>query len=67
MQEINWKIPLRRNKISHQLTINNLSLREDHTGGKWFIHGPKHRKKNQLLRTTSVRKGQATLGYPYPH
>ena len=37
-------------KLLYQLTIKSLNLKVDHhTGGKWFIHGPKHRKENQLL------------------
>ena len=36
--------------LSYQLTIKNLNRKVDYlTGGKWFIHGPKHRKENQLL------------------
>ena len=33
-------------KLTHQLTIKNLNLKVDHhREGKWFIHGPKHRKE----------------------
>ena len=44
--------PLRCIKITHQLSFKKLNLRVNHpTGGKWkqVIHGPKHRKVNQLL------------------
>ena len=37
-------------KLTYQLSFWNVSRKEDyHAGGKWFIHGPKRRKENQLL------------------
>ena len=37
-------------KLAHQPSFRNVNLKLDHhTGGKWFIHGPKHRKENKLL------------------
>ena len=37
-------------KITYQLSFWNVSRKVDyHAGGKWFIHGPKRRKENQLL------------------
>ena len=37
-------------KPTYQLSFWNVSRKVDyHAGGKWFIHGPKHRKENQLL------------------
>ena len=37
-------------KLTYQLSFWNVSGKVDyHAGGKWFIHGPKHRKENQLL------------------
>ena len=37
-------------KLTYQLSIRNVSRKVDyHAGGKWFIHGPKRRKENQLL------------------
>ena len=37
-------------KLTYQLSFWNLSRKVDyHAGGKWFIHGPKRRKENQLL------------------
>ena len=39
----------------HQLLLRNLNLKLDHhTGGKRFIHGPKHRKENQLLNLITM-------------
>ena len=33
-----------------RIFIWNVNLKMDHhTGGKWFIHGPKHFKENQML------------------
>ena len=35
-------------KLTHQLLSMNINIKVDHyTGGKLFIHGPKHRK-NQV-------------------
>ena len=37
-------------KLTYQLSFENVSRKVDyHAGGKWFIHGPKRRKDNQLL------------------
>ena len=37
-------------KYHSKLTFWNVSRKVDyHAGGKWFIHGPKRRKENQLL------------------
>ena len=37
-------------KLTYQLSLSNVSRKVDyHAGGKWFIHGPKRRKVNQLL------------------
>ena len=37
-------------KLAYQLSFRNVSRKVDfHAGGKWFIHGPKRRKENQLL------------------
>ena len=37
-------------KLTYQLAFWNVSQKVDyHAGGKWFIHGPKRRKENQLL------------------
>ena len=37
-------------KLTYQLSFWNVSLKVDfHAGSKWFIHGPKSRKENQLL------------------
>ena len=37
-------------KLTYQLSFWNVSRKVDyHAGGKWFIHGPKRRKENQLL------------------
>ena len=37
-------------KRTYQLAFWNVSRNVDyHAGGKWFIHGPKRRKENQLL------------------
>ena len=37
-------------KLTYQLSFWNVSRKVDcHAGGKWFIHGPKRRKDNQLL------------------
>ena len=37
-------------KLTNQLSFWNVSRNVDyHAGGKWFIHGPKRRKENQLL------------------
>ena len=37
-------------KLTYQLSFKNVSRKVDyHAGGKWFIHGPKRRKENQLL------------------
>ena len=37
-------------KLTYQLLFWNVSRKVDyHAGGKWFIHGPKRRKENQLL------------------
>ena len=42
--------PLHCVKLTHQLSFKNLTLNVDHhTGDKWFTHGPKHCKENQLL------------------
>ena len=36
-------------KLTYQLSFWNVSRKVDyHAGGKWFIHGPKCRKENQL-------------------
>ena len=38
-------------KFAYQLSFWNVSRKkvDYHAGGKWFIHGPKRRKENQLL------------------
>ena len=37
-------------KLTYQLLFQSVSRKLDHhAGGKWFIHGPKRRKENQLL------------------
>ena len=37
-------------KLTYQLSFWNVSRKVDyHAGGKWFIHGPRRRKENQLL------------------
>ena len=37
-------------KLTCQLSFWNVGRKVDyHAGGKWFIHGPKRRKENQLL------------------
>ena len=37
-------------KLTYQLSFWNVSRKVDyHAGGKWFIHGSKRRKENQLL------------------
>ena len=37
-------------KLKYQLSFYKMSRKVDyHAGGKWFIHGPKLRKENQLL------------------
>ena len=37
-------------KLTYQLSFWDVSRKVDyHAGGKWFIHGPKRRKENQLL------------------
>ena len=37
-------------KLTYQTSFWNVSRKVDyHAGGKWFIHGPKRRKDNQLL------------------
>ena len=37
-------------KLTYQLSFWIVSRNVDyHAGGKWFIHGPKRRKENQLL------------------
>ena len=37
-------------KLIYQLSFWNVSRNVDyHAGGKWFIHGPKRHKENQLL------------------
>ena len=37
-------------KLTYQLSFWNVSRKVDyHSGGKWFIHGPKRCKENQLL------------------
>ena len=37
-------------KLTYQLSFWNVSRKVDyHAGRKWFIHGPKRRKENQLL------------------
>ena len=37
-------------KLTYQFSFKNVSRKVDyHAGGKWFIHGPKRRKENQLL------------------
>ena len=37
-------------KLTYQLSFWNVSRKVDYyAGGKWFIHGPKRRKENQLL------------------
>ena len=37
-------------KLTYQLSCWNVSRKVDyHAGGKWYIHGPKRRKENQLL------------------
>ena len=41
-------------KLTYQLSFWNVSRKVDyHAGGKWFIHGPKRRKENQLLKLES--------------
>ena len=45
-----YQIRLHFVKLTQQMSFRNLNLKLDpHTGGKWFIHGPKKRKANQLL------------------
>ena len=48
-----WKIPLHYTKIRHQLSLKKKtdSKVDNHTGGKWFIYGPKRR----YLLEASVR------------
>ena len=42
-------------KLTYQLSFWNVSRKVDyHAGGKWFIHGPKRRKENQLLSLKQV-------------
>ena len=37
-------------QLTYQLSFWNVSRTVDyHAGGKWFIHGPKRHKENQLL------------------
>ena len=37
-------------KLTYQLSFWNVTPKVDyHAGGKWFIHGPKRHKENQLL------------------
>ena len=37
-------------KLTYRLSFWNVSRKVDyHAGGKWFTHGPKRRKENQLL------------------
>ena len=37
-------------KLTYQLSFWNVSRKMDyHAGGKWFIHGPKRHRENQLL------------------
>ena len=46
----NYKYMKYHSKLTHQLSFWNVSRKVDyHAGGKWFIHGPKRRKENQLL------------------
>ena len=46
----NYKYMKYHSKLTYQLSFWNVSRNVDyHAGGKWFIHGPKHRKENQLL------------------
>ena len=44
-------------KLTYQLSFWNVSRKVDyHAGGKWFIHGPKRRKENQLLSLKHLTK-----------
>ena len=37
-------------KCARQLSFKMINLKVDHgTGGKWFVHGTKHREENQLV------------------
>ena len=49
-------------KLSHQLIIKNLNLKVNHhTGGKWFIHGPKREVRCKLSNPVffeSIVRGQ---------
>ena len=46
----NHKYMKYHSKLTYQLSFWNVSRKVDyHAGGKWFIHGPKRRKENQLL------------------
>ena len=37
-------------KLTYQMSFWNVSRKEDyHAGSKWFLHGPKRRKENQML------------------
>ena len=50
-------------KLSYQLSFWNVSRKVDyHAGGKWFIHGPKRRKENQLLSRKQRYKRAANWG-----
>ena len=41
-------------KLTYQLSFSNVSRKLDyHAGGKWFIHGPKRHKENQLHQRCS--------------
>ena len=49
-EAINNKYMKYHSKHTYQLSFWNVSPKVDyHAGGKWFIHGPKRRKENQLL------------------
>ena len=42
------KIVFHHITLTRKLVLRNITLKMDHhTGGKWFIHSPKHCKKNQ--------------------
>ena len=45
--ELNIKQNFQNVKLIDHLNFNNAKL-DHHTGGKWLIHGTKHRKDNQL-------------------
>ena len=53
-------------KLTYQLSFSNVSRKVDyHAGGKWFIHGPKRHKENQLLSPISYVFFQHTEIVPW--